>query len=46
MKLCLKEIIKRIALLEQQKNQILSDETQNCVTTYGAEEEKQINGVG
>ena len=43
MKLCLKEIIKRIALLEQQKNQLLSDENQNCVTTYGAEEEKQVS---
>ena len=43
MKLCLKEIIKRIALLEQHKEQILSDESQNCVTTYGADEEKQIS---
>ena len=41
MKLCLKEVIKRIALLEQQKSQVLSDESQNCVTTYGADEEKE-----
>ena len=41
MKLCLKEVIKRIALLEQQKSQVLSDESQNCVTTYGADEKKE-----
>ena len=39
MKLCLKEIMKRIALLEQQKAEILSDEAQNCTTTYGLGEE-------
>ena len=40
MKLCLKEIMKRIALLDQQKSEILSDEAQNCTTTYGLGEER------
>jgi len=41
MKLCLKEIIKRLSLLEQQKTKILADERQNCSTTYGTGEEKR-----
>ena len=41
MKLCLKEAMKRISLLEQQKRDILSDESSNCMTTYGAGEEKE-----
>ena len=39
MQKCLKEIIKQISALEQQKEEILSDELQNCVTKYGSNEE-------
>jgi len=39
MQKCLKEINKHIAALEQQKEEILSDEAQNSVTKYGSNEE-------
>ena len=39
MQKCLKEIIKQIAALEQQKEEILSDEAQNCIAKYGSNEE-------
>lgn len=39
MQKCLKEIIKQIAALEQQKEEVLSDEVQNSVTKYGSNEE-------
>lgn len=35
----LKEIIKQIAALEQQKEEIMSDESQNSITRYGTNEE-------
>ena len=40
MKLCLKEAIKRIALLEKQKSEILLEEDQNCTITYGGDEDR------
>ena len=40
MKLCLKEVIKRIALLEKEKDEMLTEENQNCTTTYGGDEQK------
>ena len=36
---CLKEVIKMISLLEDEKSEILSDESQNCIVTYGKDEE-------
>lgn len=38
MQKCLKEIIKQITAMEQQKEEILSDEAQCCVTKYGNNE--------
>jgi len=40
MKLCLKEIMKRITLLEQLKNEVLSNERIRLSTTYATGEEK------
>ena len=40
MKLCLKEIMKRIALLEQQKDEVSSNERIRNSTTYATGEEK------
>ena len=37
MKLCNAEVIKKIKDLEEQKQEILSDEQKNCTTTYQTE---------
>ena len=37
---CLKEVIKMISQLAEEKAEILSDESQNSVITYGKDEEK------
>ena len=39
----LKEIIKQIAALEQQKEEILYDETQNSITRYDSSEELPVS---
>jgi hypothetical protein len=39
-KKCLKEVIKMISLLEEEKSEMLSDEAQNSIISYGKDEEK------
>jgi hypothetical protein len=39
-KKCLKEVIKMISLMEEEKSEILSDEAQNSIISYGKDEDR------